>query len=94
MNPQDDVIIPEAPKGEPETPKFSRENPLVLNRIQKNNETGGIDLVLALSMEQTYVLLQFAIMFLMSQGLAMFAPPTEPEKEEESPTIELDKQLH
>ena len=71
---------------------FSKESPIVINRIAKN-EKGGIDYVLSLSADQTYILLNFAVMFLMSQGLLMFAHiETPPEETEE--TITLGNQLH
>lgn len=76
------------------TPKpadFSQENPLVINRVKKNTETGGIDFVLSLSKAQTYVLLNFAIMFLASQGLATFSDTeTIPEGQE----VILGDQIH
>ena len=101
---EDPTAIPQAAQQAEEQPEgvktgkpYSQSNPLIIERIKKNNETGGLDVVLNLSLEQTYVLLQFAIMFLMSQGLAMFAPVAETQEKKEDtpePTIVLDKQLH
>lgn len=74
---------------------FSTEAPLLINRIKKNNETGGFDINLALSLSQVYVLLNFAIMFLATQGLAQFVDAEEDPKEPSPPeTITLGAQVH
>lgn len=71
---------------------FTKEQPIIVNRIQKNDK-GGIDYMLSLTADQTYILLNFAVMFLMSQGLLMFANvEVGPEQTEE--TITLGKQIH
>ena len=69
----------------------TRENPLLINRVKKNDKNGGLDFTLSLSKEQTYVLLNFAIMFLASQGLAQFVDSeTIPEGQE----VILGDQIH
>lgn len=83
----------------PELP--TAEKPMVIERIRANRE-GGIEFVMSLTKEQTYILVNFAVMALVSQGLAVFQDEPEPEaKAEETPqeapkeeNLTLGKQLH
>lgn len=71
--------------------------PLIINRIKKNNETGGYDITLALDNAQVYTLLNFAIMFLASQGLAQFADQEAqktPDDGEQKEEVVLGSQIH
>lgn len=51
------------------TTVISKENPLIIDRLSRRVD-GGIDIVLGLSKEQTFFLLDYAIMALCSLGLA------------------------
>lgn len=65
--------------------------PMLIKRIQKN-EDGGLDCIFSLSQLQTYILLNFAIAALLSQGLAQIVDIPEEQKEEEG--ITLGERLH
>ena len=75
-------------------------NPMVIPRIRKNSQD-GVDVVLSLSQEQTYVLVNFAIMMLTSQGLAVFTEVEDKKEAEQQANlvqpgdeINIEKQIH
>lgn len=81
---------------DPEITQFSKENPLVLDRIIKRQD-GGTDVILALTKEQQYVLLEFAIMALTANGLARIQDEHEASKEagpEEAEEVVKGEQVH
>lgn len=79
------------------------ENPLEIPRVTKR-EDGGVDVFLALSAEQTYVLLEFAIMSLVSHGFvkvidqepreASQAQTAEQETPQDGTIVTAGEQLH
>ena len=84
-------------KTEEQQEEISPENKLKIKRVTRN-EKGGVDYVFSLNYAQTYILLDFAIRFLITQGLAEYidvlqdqvpSPATAAEEE-----IVLDKRLH
>ena len=82
-------------------PEVTPENPIKIKRVQKN-DIGGVDYVFSLDYTQTYFLLDFAIRFLITQGLVQIEDAiAEEPKEGDAPrpavsedTIILDKRLH
>lgn len=80
------AVVP--PAAEEASEPFSKEQPLLIQRIQKNKE-GGVDFEFHLSEVQTYVLLNFAIGFLMAQGMAQFVDTEEPKQE----SVELGERI-
>lgn len=80
----------------------TKESPMIIDRL-RGREDGGVEFIMSLSREQTYVLVNFAVMALISQGLAVFndeseASPEEQLKQAEEPAAEtevkLGKQIH
>jgi len=86
----------------PDTPELpSEDKPMVIERLRATKE-GGVEFVLSLTKEQTFVLINFAVMALVGQGLAVFhdeppAPAETPQSAEENTPeqeLTLGKQLH
>ena len=81
----------------------TEDKPMVIERL-RSTQDGGIEFVMSLTKEQTYVLVNFAVMALVGQGLAVFhdepeeevATPQPAEAAPETPQEDLTigKQLH
>jgi len=96
------------PETTPNTEQPTPEKPMIIERVRATGD-GGIEFIMSLTKEQTYVLVNFAVMALISQGLAVFADEPAPASQEDSPSedakaaetaqetnqeITLGKQLH
>lgn len=51
--------------------ELTQEEPLQVSRIHRRTD-GGVDVLISLSKEQSYVLINFALTFLAAQGLVLF----------------------
>jgi hypothetical protein len=88
-----------------ETEKISRETPLTISRVHRRSD-GGVDVFLALSAEQTYVLLEYALMSLTANGFVKILEVEQREQDktpqsaegqgpqEEATTVTIGKQIH
>lgn len=68
---------------------LTEEAPLVINRVSRRKD-GGVDITIPLNNEQTYILLEFAIMALTAQGLVVIQEQVisdDNESPEETPAV-------
>ena len=66
----------------PQTDSPTKENPMIIERL-RGTPDGGVEFIMSLSKEQTYVLVNFAVMALIGQGLAIFQDEPAPQEANE-----------